>query len=279
MSRVIIVTGRLAQTPYRIRKIERNIYSVEELCYSLMQSAQFLDASIMDPALADWLEKECGLPDLAAKLRLFLGKERTLPEFVSTILNYTAYVTQDKRIQTKKIVSSGSGMEPYERRLTRADYLAENGYSYQAVDEYQGLLDDLPEPERQMRSALLRRIGSVYAQLFRFRAAADSYQKAYELTKDDSDYLKYLAAVRLSLSPSEYVSFVSEHPESYNASLELEKKVRENAALFEESEAARQIEKMKEYKEKGQDTNYELTLHDTVQKLKDEYRNTKTPSL
>jgi hypothetical protein len=53
MGRVLTVTGRLADTPYRIRKIERNVYSAEELCYSLAQCADFMDEEIMDPELAE----------------------------------------------------------------------------------------------------------------------------------------------------------------------------------------------------------------------------------
>ena len=65
MSRVILATGSFAQQPYLIKKIERNVYSVEELCYSLVQSAQFLDAQIMDPELVWWIGAECSLPGLA----------------------------------------------------------------------------------------------------------------------------------------------------------------------------------------------------------------------
>ena len=87
MGRVLRTTGKLAKNPYRIQKIERNIYSLEELCYSLVQSAQFLDAEIMDPVLVQWLREECGLPDLAERLGGYLGKERLLPDFTSAILN------------------------------------------------------------------------------------------------------------------------------------------------------------------------------------------------
>ena len=37
MGRILTVAGKLADTPYRIRKIERSVYSAEELCYSLAQ--------------------------------------------------------------------------------------------------------------------------------------------------------------------------------------------------------------------------------------------------
>ena len=74
MARVIYAGGRLADKPYRIEKIERNVYSAEELCYSLVQSAQILDARIMDTSLVSWLREECGLPELADRLAPYLGK-------------------------------------------------------------------------------------------------------------------------------------------------------------------------------------------------------------
>ena len=51
MGRCILTTGRIAEKPYRIRVIDRNVYTVEELCYSIAQCASFLDEDFMDWAL------------------------------------------------------------------------------------------------------------------------------------------------------------------------------------------------------------------------------------
>ena len=227
MSRVFIATGEVAKTPYRLEKIERNIYSIEELCYSLVQSAQFLDTSVMDPALVDWISNECGLPDLAAVLRPMLGRQRALTEFVSAILGYAGYVSQDKQIRTKQIVASGQGM---------------------ALEQYEALLEALPAPERSMRRQVYCRMGGIYTGLFRFRSAAECFGKAYDLLQDPEVYLQYLAAVRFSLSDAEYVSFVSEHPESYNASMELERRVRAAHEEYEKSAMKLRIARMKRYR-------------------------------
>ena len=269
MSRVFIATGEVAKTPYRLEKIERNIYSIEELCYSLVQSAQFLDTSVMDPALVDWISNECGLPDLAAVLRPMLGRQRALTE----------YVSQDKQIRTKQIVASGQGMEPFERILKRAEYLRGNGQVYQALEQYEALLEALPAPERSMRRQVYCRMGGIYTGLFRFRSAAECFGKAYDLLQDPEVYLQYLAAVRFSLSDAEYVSFVSEHPESYNASMELERRVRAAHEEYEKSAMKLRIARMKRYREMGQETSYETSLHEILQELKDDYRKTKAPSL
>ena len=275
MARVVVPVGRLSEHPYRIEKIERNIYSIEELCYSLVQSAQFLDTSIMDPELVSWISEELGLRDLAAKLYPYLGKERSLSDFVSTILNYVGYISQDRQLRTKQIVQSGQGMEPFERRLKKAKYLAENGQSYEAIDEYKALIADLPEPEREMRCLCHARIGRIYSSLFRFRAASESLLAAYSISGNAEDYLQYLAAVRFMLSDEEYVSFIAEHPESYSVSLELERRLREINAEYSRSPEKEQVDMLENYRANGQEMNYEVLLHRIVQNLKDQYRITR----
>ncbi len=279
MARVIWVTGRLADTPYHIEKIERDIFSIEELCYSLVQSAQFLDDSIMDPELIVWIDRELGLPELAKKLRPMLGKKRLLSEFVNTILQTVGYVSQDKQLRTRQIVASGQGMEPYERRLDRADYLSASGHSYEAIGAYEGILNDLPEPERRMRLEVLDKIGRVYARLFRFHTAAEYFSRAYELSGSRQEFVLYLAATRFSLSDAEYVSFISEHPECYSASLELERKVREGNEAYEESGPAGQVARLRRYHDNAQMTNYEIALQNAIQDLKEDYRIAKAPSV
>lgn len=233
----------------------------------------------MDPALVQWIGTEAGLPALAQKLKGYLGKPRALSDFVSCILNETSYVSQDRQIRTRQIVASGTGMEPFEKRISRAGYMAENGQVYQALQEYQAVLDDLPAPERQFHGEVLCRIGRLYAELFRFREAADAFEQAYQLTRDQETYLLYLTAVRMSLSDSEYVAFVADHPESYSASLTLEKRVKEVEAAYADSEEKVSIDQLLRYRNEGQETNYEMALQKVLQKMKDDYRKAKQPAL
>lgn len=276
--RLLAATGRQAVNPYRIARIERNIYSVEELCYSLVQSAQFLGTEIMDPALVRWIDEECELPDLARTLRTYLGKERALSDYVNAILNYVGYIRQDARIKTKQIVESGQGMEPFEKRAAKARFLSISGQSYEALGIYESLLEDLPSPERELRADILARMGEIYADLFRFRTAAEHYGRAYDLTGDNETYIRYLAAVRFGLSDSEYIAFIAEHPEAHGASIELEERINDASADYAHSESRMTIDRLKRYKEEGQETNYEIALHSALQRMKDDYRRSKASS-
>lgn len=279
MSRVMLAAGRLAGTPYRIERIERNVFSIEELCYSIAQSVQILDADIMDPALVEWIDEECGLPALAEKLRPLLGKDRALSDFISILLDETGFVPEEKEARARQIVRAGEGMEPFARRMTRAAYLADNAQPWQALAEYDALLQDLPSPEKRFRAKALCEEGRIWADLFRFHQAAECYQKAYDCSGSSDVYLQYLAAVRMDLSDSEYLAFISEHPEAYNASLELETRMKQMKADYGSTEMAASIDALRRYKANHQDASYEITLHETLQRLKEDYRKTRAPAI
>ena len=102
MSRLILTMGRMARTPYLIEKIERKVYTIEELCYSLAQCAQLLDDSIRDPDLVIWLGSECGLTDLSVKLRPWLDRRNAYVEFVMVILEYAAYQSPARQKEIRR---------------------------------------------------------------------------------------------------------------------------------------------------------------------------------
>lgn len=272
MARVICAVGQQAEQPYRLEKIERNVYSIEELCYLLVQSAEILDDSLLNQELIDWIASECALPHLAESLQKYLGKQRLLSDFVAAMLQYVGFVPEEKEEKTRQIVSSGQGLEPFEKRLAHAGTLRENASPYEALEEYRKLLEDLPSPERRLRIRALREMGRIYAEQFRFRAAAESFDKAYQLTGRSEIYLEYLACLRLGLSDSEYLAFVAEHPESGQASLLLEKRMDQLDAAFNVSERKLALDSLRQYQSGGQSTSYEVALHQTIQRLKEEFR-------
>ncbi len=272
MSRVFAAAGALARTPYYMEKLDRNIYSVEELSYSLMQSARYLDESIMDPALVEWLETECNVPELTKELSAYLGQDRLLTDFVTAILRFTGYATREQEEETRQVVEIGGALEPLQKSISEADYLADNRHTYQAIAAYDAVLRAHPNLEKKMRAVLERKKGVLYTRVFRFVQASDSFLRAYELTGDPESYLYYLAAVRLSLSDDEYVSFIAEHPEAYEYSMTLEERMREAERAYRSEGGESRIGKLSGYYEKGQMTGFELELTHLVKDLKNDYR-------
>lgn len=73
--RVSVCVGSYAKMPYRIPGLGTDVYSMEELCYCLKENAFLLDLSLMEDGLLDWVEKECGLRELAKALHPLVHRQ------------------------------------------------------------------------------------------------------------------------------------------------------------------------------------------------------------
>ena len=133
MGKSILTTGRIAERPYRLAVIDRNVYTVEELCYSIAQCASFLDEDFMDHELLVWLEESCGLAELAGQLRSLLRGRCAVEDFASVILLYVGYQSTAEIERIRASISSGKGMEPFQRRLSEAKFAASRGHITQAI--------------------------------------------------------------------------------------------------------------------------------------------------
>ena len=51
--RVSVCVGNYAKEPYRIPGLEMDVFSMEELCYGIKESAYLLDLSFLDDGLLD----------------------------------------------------------------------------------------------------------------------------------------------------------------------------------------------------------------------------------
>ena len=82
MGKAILCLGQYAQIPYTFEKTKTRVFCLEELCYYLRENAALVDASCFTREFADWLGEQCGLPELAVRLRALLkGKEK--PEVIA----------------------------------------------------------------------------------------------------------------------------------------------------------------------------------------------------
>lgn len=242
---LLLTTGKRANAPYRIEWAGRNVWSLEELCFCMAQSAQFLDEQLLDPELVRWLSEECGLPELARRLAPYLDRPEAAPDFAAAILEESDYIPEERRGEIIRIIRAGEGLAHYEQREARADYMMDGGHFYQALAEYERILEELPEPERRLRARIEHSRGVIFAGLFNFAMAAECFQRAWSLNEDTEYYLDYLAAIRMYLPGTDYVAFVARHPEAYEASMELEKRMDEADGSYSSQPGTRQVEHLR----------------------------------
>lgn len=283
--RVSVSVGDYAKIPYRIQGLQTDVFSMEELCYCIRENAFLLDASLMEDGLLDWIEKECGLHELAKKLHPFVHKKGTLSGFAAMILRYVGFYDEEIILDTVQTLKQGAGLSAIERRKSQIDHLVKNKRYRLGIREYDALLENWQTGgEEDGASAgciaapdFLARIwhnkGAAYAGLMLYDRAAECFEKAWELDRKEEYSMAYLAAKRLLLSDREYVSFAAEHKEMYQDTLKLESQMERYTKEWETQADYLRLYRRRELRQDGDRMKYYEDSERLARVLKDSYRN------
>ena len=272
MSRFLQCMGRYAELPYYFERLDRRIYSVEELCFLLVQSAYMMEDDFPDEGLIVWIKEQCGLDELADLLREHVSKKGDTAGAVSLILEYVQYNTREETERTVKILHENMGRSMFEKRLARAGHFLQEGRLLRALAEYEEVRSLSGRAADSFIGKVLHNEAVICARLFMFDRAEELFKEAYDSTGSEASYLGYLAAVRMRCDEQEYVDFVGRHPESHRLSLELEKRYDEALDLYGTDEMNLRIMAMHVLKSEGKTSEYIEKLDSETQRIRQEYR-------
>lgn len=277
--RVSVCVGNYAKEPYRIPGLELNVFSMEELCYCIKENAFLLDLSLLDDGLLDWIERECGLGELADRLHPLVHRRGQLSEFAAAILRYVGFYGEEAIQETEQALKKGAGLSGIEKRKNQVDYLVRKKKYRSALRGYDELLQNWQEeeaggmskPAPDFQAEIWHNKGVAYAGLMLYESAAECFRQAYGLSGDEAYCVDYLAAKRMQLSEKAYVDFAAGCTEWYPQTLELEKKYREAAEEWEKHPGYLQLYNRRELKSRDRQK-YNEESERLVQALKDSYR-------
>lgn len=269
MGRLVETTGDYAEIPYHIAQTDTSVYCLEELCFALCQNTFLLDRGLLDQRLVRWLETECGLKELARRLYGLVSGNASPSTFVGVILEYAHFGTEEQRRETEDALRLGADEDSSVRRKNFADYLVEHERYGQAVTEYEKVMEEMPGINHVMRSQLLYNKGVAFCRLFSFEEAAGAFLAAHqENPENEQAAVSYLAALRMSLPETEYISFIAGNPEWHEQSLEVEKRMDAAQTEYENSGAYRELRRLMERR----DTVYYDTVSKKLVEMQKKYR-------
>ena len=272
MGKVLLCTGEYAKTPYYFGNICVNVYCIEELCCLLAANPFMIDTEIMDKDLVEWIGTECGLQDLSHQLLSLFRRGIQPGTFVDTIMDYVKYNTLSERQKIKEALTNSAGLTEYERRKKQGDYLIKNGRYQLAIMEYDKILSELGEMEREFQANIYHNMGVAYSKLFQFESAAKYLKKAYELNAKEESGIQYLIAMKEILGDGQYIAFIADNGQYYELSLKVEKIYEEAKAQFEATRENTMLSALKIYKEEGNTASYYEEIDKVIVGLKDSYR-------
>lgn len=251
MSHIILETGRCAENPYYVERFYVNLYSVEELCFLLVDKAELLDQEIMQREMVRWLDEQCGLNELAHSLYALLNQKGSTVAFVGTILEYVSLYPPETIQRTEEIVRDNEGLNPYERHKAKADYLLKERRYFAAMEQYHDLLARVPDTDRLLRAKILHNMGAACAGMFMYERAAEWFLQSHETDGSQESLLLYLASLRMEYSDKEYIEYIAGHPEYHDASLKVEHMMEQAEGAFEGSDENRMLVTLQVFKEEG----------------------------
>ena len=231
--RVCISVGNYATNPYNIPGLEVSVRCIEELCYLLGENAVLLDQNIMKKELVDWINLECGLPELAHELYPIVQRAGSLSGFVCLILEYIGLQDNNYIEDVRHTLKRGAGLSTIERHKKQVDYLVSKKRYASAVRGYMALTDkwetvtldhSVTLPGITVLASIYHNMGVAYAGMMLYEQAAEAFEKAYSIEKNKEHYMAYLSAKRMGMKENEYIAFAGSL-DTFNETQQLEKKM------------------------------------------------------
>lgn len=278
--RTTLSIGEYATTPYYIAGLEIPVYCIEELCFCIRENAFLIDADLMNDELIEWIGNKCGLKELSRQLYPIVHRQGALSTLVTAILEYAGLFDTSTVRSIAALLKKNAGLSSIEKRKEKVDYLVSSKKYVAAIRGYDALLAKWDEPSGRagelpapgVRAAILHNKGVALAEMMQYERAASCFLESYEVSGRQEEYAAYLAAKRMGLSESEYISFASELADGYTGTLQLERTMERVRREWEEQAdyqrlAMRKLMRSGSDKQKYYDENERLT-----QALKDHYR-------
>ncbi|HOO27634.1 MAG TPA: tetratricopeptide repeat protein [Lachnospiraceae bacterium] len=273
MTELTLCMGLLSTTPYYIVGLGINIYSIEELCFCLVQNAYILDRDLMDEKLCVFLEKQLKMTELSEKLKKLIDEEKSLGEFVTTILDEVFYCDEEEIKHVKQVLVDNASLGFAQKRKARGDNLLKAKKYTLAIDEYQYVLQCIKkEEEPELYAAILHNTGVAYAQLFLFEKAAGYYQEAVEMAGSRESLIQYLMAVRMTMRREQYERMLLRYGYEDAVVKEAEERMNTYRNAKPESSYAKSLEQIRELQSNGKVSAYYCRIDDTLNIWKQEYR-------
>ena len=219
MGTYVLCHVKRAEKPFYLSEIRTNIFSIEELCYFLVNNLYLVDGEVFNEELCDWLEQELTLSRLSRTLRSRIGKFAELQELVYPVIKEINYLTYEEMKKLNAAVQAYNAESPSVRMRKKGDMLFKHGILVSAIHVYQDVIariekakpgKDLPESDFSLIPVLYHNLGCAFARLFQMEKAADCFYEVYRWTGSGEDLKTYMLAYRSIKTPLEYQNRLAE---------------------------------------------------------------------
>lgn len=214
MGSLILCHEKKASQPYKITRIHRKIYTIEELCYYLCNNLYLIDYTIMNDKICEWLYAELDMKELAKELLDLIRQNGSIEQFVLKILEYAKIYSASEMEHIRNVLDRLKDQKEIERRKYKADNLLESGEYESSILVYLSILQDERDESvgERFYGKVYGCLGTAYGRELLYEQASTMYRKAYEICMDDTMLIAYVYACSRYMQEEEYRKFLEDNP-------------------------------------------------------------------
>ena len=274
MARVIVCEGKRSRVPLRLNNVSSPLYSAEEICFYLYHHASTAEDYVTQDSLADYYEKELGLPAVAERLRVLKASEAGLKEYVTLIFGVTAMYTAEEQAEYLKETDRLLDMKYWQRQKAKADVYVEQRNYRDAMGLYEQLLRNRKENEipEVATGNIYHNLAVCELHISGAGSAAGHFAEAYEKNRSQESLRSYLTALRLAQKDNEYLTALDTYDVSEYMRTEMDALMFECMVEAGESQEYQELQRIKKLLSEGQLTEYQAATHQLLEVFKRQYR-------
>lgn len=182
----LMIAGKLSKQPYYISELNKNIYSIEELCYFLYNYLYLVDENFFGDKLISYIENVLGNATIAQGIRQTKAHGGKLTDTIAFTCAAAGYLNEKEMDRFKSQLELLGSKSSTERIKAKADILMESG-KYNLAQIYynrilrKGINSDLPD---DFYGSVYHDLAVTHVKMFAYESAASLFAKAYSINKN-----------------------------------------------------------------------------------------------
>ncbi len=271
MGKVYAPVSAKAIKPYFLDKLCINIYSVDELIFSLCDNPQILSRDMFTKDLSEWIDEECNSKEIAAMLMKLISQKASVLMIVKSLMAYASFLSSDEKERIERVMKDGESSSDFDKRKARGDFFLGKERYANAIREYEALLQGVGNEESDRVAKVYHNMGVAKARMYLFEQASEDFLRAYDCDDNEEHYYAYIATLRFSMTDTEYVKKIGDDSSMREVTLLLETDIENVKKGFKESsEYLDFVSQKEEENEKGRSA-FCAFLDSKINEKKEEY--------
>ena len=271
MGKVIICSGKLAETPHVVEDTGKKLYSIEEICHYVSANIYSIDLEFFSPELIRFIRNELELPEVANKLKSLITGNYSINDVITVLFCSCDLYSKEEILEKIELVKSLANMPVWERRAYIGYKKLEEKKYLIALKYFRGTLKEESIAEKDY-GIILKEIGICLVHVSSFKEAADCFYKSYKYTHNSKVLVLAVLALKLGSPGKEFNEKVSEFTKDEAVIAEAEKIWKEAEKLALNGESVRNIENIFEKLKTNKVTEGYKEIEIKLEEFKAEYR-------